>query len=180
MNFIAGNLLKILDEEQSFWIFTQIVENLLPIDYYSDMLGILTDQRIFNTLLTKKYPKLVAHMQVHAYSLDLIAFQWFVTLFFNRVSMETERFILSAFLLKGQKVIIRIALIIVDYFKEKIMKADDFLEIYKIFDGEPFTEITPAILSKMLKTKKLKITRRQLDDWRSKMRPEVIAELQDI
>ena len=74
MHFIAGNLLKILDEEQSFWIFTQIVENLLPIDYYSDMLGILTDQRSFNMLLTKQYPKLVAHMQVHAYSLDLIAF----------------------------------------------------------------------------------------------------------
>lgn len=74
---------------------------MLPIDYYSHMLGILTDQRIFNTLLTKKYPKLVAHMQNHNYQLDLIAFQWFVTLFFNSVDHKTETFILSAFLLKG-------------------------------------------------------------------------------
>ena len=43
MNFIVGNLLKILNEEQSFWVFVAITENILPIDYYSDMLGILID-----------------------------------------------------------------------------------------------------------------------------------------
>ena len=74
MNFIAGNILKYINEEQSFWIFTQIVENLLPIDYYSDMLGILTDQRIFNKILMKKFPKLVKHMEENFYQLDLIAF----------------------------------------------------------------------------------------------------------
>lgn len=126
MNFIVGNLLKHLNEEESFWVFIKIVEDMLPIDYYSHMLGILTDQRIFNTLLTKKYPKLVAHMQNHNYQLDLIAFQWFVTLFFNSVDHKTEIFILSAFLLKGQKIIIRIALLIVDVLKEKIFKANDF------------------------------------------------------
>lgn len=116
---------------------------MLPIDYYSDMLGILTDQRIFNTLLTKKYPKLVNHMQNHNYQLDLIAFQWFVTLFLNSVDHKTEMFILSAFFLKGQKIIIRIALLIVDSLKEKILKADDFSEIYRIFTEDPFTEISP-------------------------------------
>lgn len=43
MNFIVGNLLKHLNEEESFWVFIQIVENMLPSDYYSHMLGILTD-----------------------------------------------------------------------------------------------------------------------------------------
>ena len=43
MNFIVGNILKYLNEEQTFWIFVSIVENNLPIDYYSDMLGILVD-----------------------------------------------------------------------------------------------------------------------------------------
>ena len=130
MNFIVGNLLKHLNEEESFWVFIQIVENMLPSDYYSHMLGILTDQRIFNNLLTKRFPKLVNHMLKHNYQLDLIAFQWLVTLFFNNVSHETEIFILTAFLLKGQKVIIRIALLIVDFLKSKLLKADDFGAIY--------------------------------------------------
>jgi len=43
MNFIVGNLLKELNEEESFWVFVAMTENLLPIDYYSDMLGILVD-----------------------------------------------------------------------------------------------------------------------------------------
>lgn len=85
MNFFAANLLKHLNEEESFWVFTSICENLLPLDYYSDLLGILTDQRVFEILLIEKYPKLVAHMQNHQYQLDLIAFQWFVTLFSGSV-----------------------------------------------------------------------------------------------
>jgi hypothetical protein len=44
MNFIAATLLKVLkDEEKSFWLFAQIMENLLPIDYYSGLIGILID-----------------------------------------------------------------------------------------------------------------------------------------
>jgi len=43
MNFIVGNLLKYMNEEESFWVFVSICENILPIDYYSDMLGILVD-----------------------------------------------------------------------------------------------------------------------------------------
>jgi hypothetical protein len=62
-NYVVGCLLKYLNEEESFWIFTNIIENMLPGDYYSEMLGIHIDQRIFNILVQKKYPKLVAHMQ---------------------------------------------------------------------------------------------------------------------
>ena len=43
MNFIVGLLLKHLNEEQSFWVFTHICENLLPLDYYSGMIGIMVD-----------------------------------------------------------------------------------------------------------------------------------------
>lgn len=43
MNFIVGNLLRYMNEEEAFWVFVSIVENSLPIDYYSDMLGILVD-----------------------------------------------------------------------------------------------------------------------------------------
>lgn len=101
MNFFAANLLKHLNEEQSFWVFTSICENLLPLDYYSDLLGILTEQKVFEILLQEKYPKLVQHMQNNQYQLDLIAFQWFVTLFSGSLMPETEIFILSAFFIKG-------------------------------------------------------------------------------
>lgn len=67
MNFVVGNLLKYLNEEESFWTFVSITECILPIDYYSDMLGILVDQKVFEFMLTEKFPKMVAHMQSNFY-----------------------------------------------------------------------------------------------------------------
>ena len=78
-----------------------MTENILPIDYYSDMLGILVDQKVFELLLIEKFPKMVAHMREHNYLLDLIALEWLVTLFLNNLSHETEKFVLTAFLIKG-------------------------------------------------------------------------------
>ena len=43
MNFIVGTLLRHMNEVESFWVFVSIAENILPLDYYSDMLGILVD-----------------------------------------------------------------------------------------------------------------------------------------
>jgi hypothetical protein len=44
MNFIAGRLLQYLNEEETFWALCQIIETMLPPDYYSNMVGVLIDQ----------------------------------------------------------------------------------------------------------------------------------------
>ena len=62
MNFIVGNLLKYLNEEETFWTFVCICENMLPLDYYSELLGILVDQKVFEHMMIEKFPKLVSHM----------------------------------------------------------------------------------------------------------------------
>ena len=31
------------DEEEAFWIFAMMVESMLPLDYYSNMVGVLID-----------------------------------------------------------------------------------------------------------------------------------------
>ena len=38
---------EISDEDDAFWIFTMLVESVLPVDYYCDMIGVITDQKIF-------------------------------------------------------------------------------------------------------------------------------------
>ena len=43
MNFVAARLLTCMNEEESFWTLTQIMECYLPPDYYMDVLGVLTD-----------------------------------------------------------------------------------------------------------------------------------------
>jgi len=46
MNFIVAKLLTCMDEEAAFWVMTQTVETMLPLDYYSNMLGVLIDQKV--------------------------------------------------------------------------------------------------------------------------------------
>ena len=43
MNFIVGRLRKFLSEEETFWVFTLIVETYLPYDYFALMIGVLID-----------------------------------------------------------------------------------------------------------------------------------------
>ena len=33
-NFIVGRLLQVMTEEEAFWTFTCIVENIMPVDYF--------------------------------------------------------------------------------------------------------------------------------------------------
>jgi len=33
-NFIVGRLLQVMTEEESFWTFSCIIENLMPVDYF--------------------------------------------------------------------------------------------------------------------------------------------------
>ena len=50
-NFIIGRFLKILSEEESFWMLTQLLESFIPIDYYSKMVGVIIDHNILNMLI---------------------------------------------------------------------------------------------------------------------------------
>ena len=47
MNFIVGRLLLIIDnEEQVFWIFTQMIEAYLPGDFFLLFTGVRKDMKI--------------------------------------------------------------------------------------------------------------------------------------
>ena len=46
-NFIVGHILRYLQEEEAFWLYCCLIEDILPIDYYLSMVGILVDQKIF-------------------------------------------------------------------------------------------------------------------------------------
>jgi hypothetical protein len=66
MNFLVGLILKVFNsytgespadlaesesiEEKAFWTFTMLLESILPLDYYSNMVGVLIDQKIFYTV----------------------------------------------------------------------------------------------------------------------------------
>jgi len=47
----VGRFLKIMEEEQAFWMLTSLLENFIPIDYYSNMIGVMVDHNILSKLI---------------------------------------------------------------------------------------------------------------------------------
>lgn len=62
------------EEEEAFWIFTNMLESILPLDYYSNMVGALIDQKIFFKMFEKNMPDLCAHLIEAGFDPSLLAF----------------------------------------------------------------------------------------------------------
>ena len=62
------------DEEEAFWIFAMTLEAILPIDYYSNMVGVLIDQKIFYDIFKAEIPDLCSHLSSVGFDPSLLAF----------------------------------------------------------------------------------------------------------
>ena len=93
MNFIVGRLLQFMSEEESFWTLAMIIETILPIDYYSNMVGVLVDQHVFKQTVTHFFPDLLEHFGFLNFDPSLLAFQWFVCFFTLNISEKVSYFL---------------------------------------------------------------------------------------
>jgi len=59
----------------------QIVESIMPLDYYQVMMGARIDQRISDHFLKEKLPNLYQHFQECCYDPSMTTLQWFTCLF---------------------------------------------------------------------------------------------------
>ena len=87
MNFILGKIIFQLPEEESFWVFAMLLERILPVDYYSHLVGVQSDchylgEDLIRILLPDVYRKLKKFNQ----SATFFAFNWFVCLFQDKLS----------------------------------------------------------------------------------------------
>lgn len=62
MNNIASKLLSTMPEEDAFWTFCSAIENILPLDYYSNMLGVLIEQQVLEQLMSNRFKALIQHL----------------------------------------------------------------------------------------------------------------------
>ena len=90
MNFIVGRMLLYMNEEQAFWTLAQIIETILPLDYYSNMVGILVDQKVFNRLIQRHLNKLHYHLKLLNFDPSMLTFQWFVCFFSHNLTTEVK------------------------------------------------------------------------------------------
>jgi len=101
-----------MTEEEAFWTFTRVIECMMPIDYYANMLGALVDMKIVDELLKRELPALYAHFEANFFKVEMSCLQWFTCLFAYNFNLDVVVQLWDLFFLKGQKVLFRISLAI--------------------------------------------------------------------
>lgn len=113
LNSIVVNLLYYLSEEESFWVLCQIVDILLPSDYYTTLIGALTNQKVLGCLLYNSCNQLTNILRDWGYNthdLTVVSLSWFVTLFSYPFSQELTSRIWDVFFIEGGYILLFIGL----------------------------------------------------------------------
>ena len=137
MNFIGGRLLLIMgSEEQTFWLFIQIMEKILSIIYYSELVGIVVETTIVENLLSFYFPKLNAFFIENNFNIPLRNFihKWMVCLFTQTLSPEMVYTFFDYLLLDGRDLLINNSLFIMSYIHDKLINNNNIEFMYGLFN----------------------------------------------
>jgi hypothetical protein len=88
------------------------------------------DQKILKNLIMEQFPALRQHLEEAHFDVSLIGLDWLTSIFINYLTHDTLLFVLSCFFLKGQKVILRIALIIIEILEAQLLQCKQFDQIH--------------------------------------------------
>lgn len=90
MNLITACLLLIMPTaEDTFWVLTSIIENILPRGYYDhSLLASRADQQVLRQYVSEILPKLSSHLDDLSIELEALTFQWFLSVFTDCLSAE--------------------------------------------------------------------------------------------
>ncbi|KAG0369958.1 rab-GTPase-TBC domain-containing protein [Gamsiella multidivaricata] len=149
LNYIAGMLLLFMNEEQSFWTLSVIIQNFLPEGMYDvTMEGANIDQAVLMTLVMERLPAIWAKFSggANAVEMDegaglptvtLVTSHWFLTLFINILPVESILRVWDCFFYEGRKILFRVALTIMRLHEAEIAKIDDPLEVFQVVQNIP-------------------------------------------
>ncbi|XP_025197152.1 growth hormone-regulated TBC protein 1 isoform X1 [Melanaphis sacchari] len=134
LNYIAGLLLLVTkNEETCFWLLRVLVENKLP-DYYSKTMdGVIVDIEVFSRLVKKKCPEVSQHMNDLEMPWALVATKWFICLFSEVLPIETTLRVWDCLFYEGSKVIFRVGLMLVKYYKKELLECEDIVSLAECF-----------------------------------------------
>jgi len=130
MSFIVAFILFFLPEEDAFWLFTTIIEDILPVDFCSPtLIGLRVDQKILEVLLQERLPKIHAHFTRHNVDISCFTTSWLLKLFVNVFPIQTTLRVWDCFLVEGSKILFRIALAFLKIHDEQVKRCADSGEL---------------------------------------------------
>jgi hypothetical protein len=183
MNFIGGRILLVMgNEEQAFWIFIQVMEKILPIVYYSELVGIVMETTLVENLISLYFPDLYKFISDNNFNVPLRNFihKWMVCLFTQTLSPEMVYSFLDYLFLEGSDfALIKNSLFIISFIHDKLLKSNDFEYMYNIFNEGTINIHDVKSMIYFLEDKKLEITPQHIKEFQSKMEKPIVSKFRE-
>ena len=112
--------------QECFWILTYLIEEIIPRDYYTNMLSLRADIQILTRILYLKDPKLLQHFKSLQIDMSLIMVENFLTVFTNTCHPEISSVIIDHLLIDGPVVLIKAMMLILRYLRKVLLEIDNF------------------------------------------------------
>lgn len=168
-------MLVVMPEEEAFWTFVQMLEVILPIDYYSNLLGVLIDLKVFKTIFEDRLPKLHQHLQNFSFDIDILMTRWLISLFVNHLPLDAELAVWDLFMIKGVNVLFRVALTLFKLMQDDILKCQDMCEIKMTIENFAQNVSRDNLLKQMF----VGLRNKEIEKLRHQHKAEIIVTLQD-
>jgi len=126
MNFIAGYLLLLMEEELAFKLLTIIVEFYVPGYYANTMAGLQADQVVLAHLVKEKLPSLHQHLTDLGIELNVVSTKWFLCLFIHALPFPSVLRVWDILFCKGSSALILAGLAMLKIKEEEILANNDF------------------------------------------------------
>jgi hypothetical protein len=166
----------IFEEEDAFWVFVQIIENILPCEYYSELVGIMGDCSLCLKILMESNKKVMLKIKGFEVILNNLLYKWFISLFVENTSQETFLNIWDALMLDGNIVLLRAVSSILDLMEDQILQAEGFEELTKLFEEKISKYNCPRdkFMKSLLNEGKLRYNNNEIENMRVEYNSEVI------
>ncbi|XP_016446609.1 uncharacterized protein LOC107771693 [Nicotiana tabacum] len=179
LNYVAALLLLVMKtEEDAFWMLAVLLENVLVSDCYTNNLsGCHVEQRVFKDLLTKKCPRLAAHLDALEFDVSLVCTEWFLCLFSKSLPSETTLRVWDVLFYEGGKVLFHVALAIFKMNEEELLVAHHVGDVISMIQRSTHHLFDPDELLTVAFDKVGFMTTTTISKQRKKQEPAVMAEL---
>lgn len=115
----------------------ELVEEILPINYYSELAGVIIDTTMVNEFLKKYFPVLGDFFTRNDFSVNNFVHKWLVTIFLENFKEDTTFLIWDFLFLEGNIVLIKTCLIVFCILKRKLLQNENnFEELFIILSHE--------------------------------------------
>ena len=114
-----------MSDKETFYMLCHLIEDVIPKDYYTNMMSLTADINILILFINERFPKLIPHLRKLHFDLPMVLVEPFITVFTTNRNDITD-IIIDSVLIDGSRVYFKVIMIFFQYFSETILEMQEF------------------------------------------------------